>query len=185
MSDQSEWAQRIDRLLAGNVAQQVGTALEAVFERLGGLAERVESLESLRAPVERLVAALTERYEDGGAKQIADIGESVSAVSAAVHGLGRAVVERADGAGYRVEARLSKISDRLETLDRRLQGPAPVDSGADRDVIGEQIETANRKLGSAIGRLRVQIDGIEERLRSIEGRLLSQQEMAAGGPGRE
>jgi chromosome segregation ATPase len=143
----TEWTKRVDRLLAGNLNQQIGSTLESIGRDFAELAQRVDALTQLRAELSALARLVAERSESGIADAVAGIERSLAGfatredVSSAV----RDAAPNLDG----VEARVQQALDRLaDAVEKKLEASH------------EQVDNLGRQVGGALGRLRVQNDEI-------------------------
>lgn len=181
VSENPEWAKRVDRLLAGNMSQQVGTALEAMARDVAALAERADQLGELRDELARLSAEAAGRAASPSGPDHEDLAASISMLEERLKSLEtglpkiddvleavrEATPPPVDSTAHlsRLEAAITQVAEGVASLERGA-APAPTPEQV-AEIIERRIEATEqrldnlgRQIGGALGRLRVQNDEI-------------------------
>ncbi|MFN2640395.1 MAG: hypothetical protein ABR548_00655, partial [Actinomycetota bacterium] len=194
MVEESEWSKRLDRLMAGSLSEQVGSALEAIATEIREIAKRSELLVELQAEVARLaessnaapvvpdlsaafgavedrlasipsVADITAAVRDAVGGRIAEMGERLTSLEAA---LKSSFEQASQDVPAKLESQLQEIAARLDSLaEAKPEADVEAAVSAARDVTNEKVELMGRQVGAAIGRIRVQLESMAQQTESI------------------
>lgn len=144
MSEEDAWVGRLDRLLAGNLSEQLGSALQAMAAQVAEIAQRARQIDAVREELTRIAEGLR---PDPLLRQIA---EQVTAVERQIAEGPGAVVEASARAWEEQAALLRAAIERVEGELARL---------------AETVSNATAG-GEAVGELSARLAGLEQRLGS-------------------
>ncbi len=153
----TEWTKRIDRLLAGNLNQQVGSTLESLAREFAELARRVEGLAELRDQLSALASTVAESSKN-------------DRLTEAVASIERRIDELAKPAD--VASAVREITARLAALESATTPGVSAEQVSEivsgkLEASQQQVENLGRQVGGALGRLRVQNDELAASIAAI------------------